>query len=244
MNRRPGVYLLLFWLLLITACQKDDLKTDYDYKKLGTSARDLLSSKNYTSLQIEIGFMPGYEPETASLDSLTNFLKQNLNKTDGIRIISRAIENGNPSLALNDIVNIEKKNRKFFTNGNTLSVYVLITDADFIPDETLLGLSYWNTSFCLFGKNVEERSGRQGQITRSKLYSILLQHEFGHLLGLVGQGSPMQLDHRDNDNGAHCKNSTCLMYYGIETADNLIVGSTIPKLDAHCMADLKANGGK
>jgi hypothetical protein len=52
----------------------------------------------------------------------------------------------------------------------------------------------------------------------------------------------MQQSHRDSDNGAHCTNASCLMYYGIETDAGIAV--TIPVLDAACRADLKANGGK
>ena len=65
-----------------------------------------------------------------------------------------------------------------------------------------------------------------------------------YLMGLVNQGSPMQKDHLDHGNGAHCINSHCLMYYDVEKSTvggNLF---SIPTLDADCEADLKANGGK
>ncbi|MBA2563113.1 MAG: hypothetical protein H0V14_09415, partial [Chitinophagaceae bacterium] len=83
-----------------------------------------------------------------------------------------------------------------------------------------------------------------GQVTRTQLLTTLLKHEFGHLMGLVDQGSPMQTPHRDFTNGAHCINPECLMYYNIETADAGILNNPIPSPDANCMADLKANGGK
>ena len=39
---------------------------------------------------------------------------------------------------------------------------------------------------------------------------------------------------------------TCLMYYATETSDifGLLVTGNIPTLDAQCLADLHANGGK
>jgi hypothetical protein len=54
----------------------------------------------------------------------------------------------------------------------------------------------------------------------------------------------MQKDHLDPDNGAHCINSHCLMYFDVEKST--IGGNifSIPTLDANCEADLKANGGK
>lgn len=80
------------------------------------------------------------------------------------------------------------------------------------------------------------------QVSRQQLFTTLLQHEFGHLLGLVDQGSPMQHSHRDTDNGAHCDNRSCLMYYAVET--DAASAAITPLLDAACRADLKANGGK
>lgn len=71
--------------------------------------------------------------------------------------------------------------------------------------------------------------------------TLLLEHEFGHLLGLVGQGSAEQTPHKDPLNGFHCSNPNCLMYFSIETNPPF---NTLPSFDADCIADLKANGGK
>src|SRR5207247_219007 len=100
--------------------------------------------------------------------------------------------------------------------------------------------SYWNTSTCVFGKTMYNNSGGSGQVTRTQLLTTLLEHEFGHLLGLVDQGTPMIAAHKDISNGAHCDNTHCLMYYAIETADAGTMNNNIPSLDANCMADLKA----
>ncbi len=73
--------------------------------------------------------------------------------------------------------------------------------------------------------------------------TTLLEHEFGHLMGLVDQGSPMQVNHKDAANGAHCDKPDCLMYYNVEAGFTGTL-SAVPSLDANCIADLKANGGK
>jgi hypothetical protein len=137
------------------------------------------------------------------------------------------------------LVNIEKHYRSQFTGGNTIAVHVLIADADY-SDPSIFAIAYWNTSFCLFGKNIYNSTGGSAQASRTNLVTTLVQHEFGHLLGLVNQGSPMQTPHRDILNGAHCDDPSCLMYNEIETIANDI----IPVLDGNCIADLKANGGK
>lgn len=238
---KVSVYLLVLTSLIFTACQKELPVSTNDYKTLGSSAHDLLSSAVYTALRIEINYLRGYEPDNASLSNLKKFLQNYLNKPDGIQIVTNNIAaSGKTTLSLSDIVAIEKKNRLEFTTGNTIAVHILIVDADY-TDPNDLGISYWNTSFCLFGKAIYANSGNSAQVSRTNLLSTLLEHEFGHLLGLVGQGSPEQSPHHDALNSLHCSNPNCLMYSLIETNPNSTV---IPSFDADCLADLRANGSK
>jgi hypothetical protein len=242
MLTRKLLYSFIVVSLAFTACQKEIIGGNQDYKTLGTSAHDFLSLTVFTSLQIQISYMPGYEPDAISLSNLSSFLNTYLNKPGGIIISEQQIgASGKASLTLDDIVKTEKRYRTIFTFGNTIAVHILITDGSYATDD-ILAKSYWNTSTCLFGKAINDNSGGSGQITRMQLITTLLEHEFGHLLGLVGQGTPMVTDHRDAANGAHCNNPDCLMYYSVETMNS---GSTsVPELDANCKADLKANGGK
>jgi hypothetical protein len=185
--------------------------------------------------------MQGYEPDNNSLTGLKTFLERYLNKPAGILILLNKIApTDKTTLTLNDIITLEKKNRVEFTAGSTIAVHILITDADYI-DPGNLAISYWNTSICLFGKSIYANSGNSSQAGRINLTTVLLEHEFGHLLGLVGQGSPEQRPHRDAMNGFHCSNPNCLMYFSIETNP---ASNNIPSFDDDCLADLKANGSK
>ncbi|MDN3654085.1 hypothetical protein QWZ08_00520 [Ferruginibacter paludis] len=237
------MYLLAACLLLLSACQKADISGNYEYRTLGVSARDFLTAAPYTTLQIQIDCMPGFAPDNAVISNLTTFINAYTNKPGGITVLQRPIAaSGKAALSLTDIVKIERNNRIFFTGLNTITLHILITDGYFTSTNTF-ATSYWNTSICIFGQAINDNSGSQGLVPRSKLLSTVLQHEMGHLLGLVNQGSPMQSPHRDPDNGAHCINPDCLMFYGIETNAGSM-NTLIPLLDDHCMNDLKANGGK
>ncbi len=243
MFQKIGFYVCIVCSLGFSSCKKEVVSGKQDYKILGSSANDFLSSSIYTSLLVEIDYMPGYALDTKSLDNLVTFLSSVINKPGSIRINQNQIAaSGMTFLTLEDIVQIEKTNRTVFTAGNTIAVHILMADAIYSSGE-ILATSYWNTSTCLFGKTIYNNSGSAGQVTRTQLLTTLLKHEFGHLMGLVDQGSPMQTPHRDFTNGAHCINPECLMYYKIETTDAGIFNSPIPSLDANCMADLKANGG-
>jgi Metallo-peptidase family M12B Reprolysin-like len=215
-------------------------------KQVGSSANDLLSAANYTSVKIEIQYMPGFAPDAAAINNLTTFFNNLINKPGGITVVQTQIPSASKVvLSLTDIATIEKNNRTVFTSGNQLGVYFLYTDGTY-TESAVLGLAYRNTSMCILGKTVHDNSGAIGQASRTKLESTVIEHEAGHILGLVDIGSPMQSNHKDASHGNHCNNSSCLMYYASETTDILgfLITGAIPALDANCKADLHANGGK
>ena len=151
----------------------------------------------------------------------------------------------NSTLSVNDIIAIEQNNRTVFTTSNQIAICILYTNGNY-TDANTLGVAYRNTSAALFGRKIHENSGGIGQASRTKLEATVLEHEVGHLLGLVDLGTSMQTAHKDAAHGNHCNNTSCLMYYASETTDILgfLVTGSIPTLDANCRADLQGNGGK
>jgi hypothetical protein len=243
---------LLFTILIFAGCSKNDATTglgsnnNYNFQGVGASANDFLSASKYNSIKIEIQYMPGYQPDAAAINNLTTFLGTLLNKPGGITVVQTQIAaSGNAVLSLNDIATIEKNNRTVYTSGSQLGVYFLYTNGGY-TDANALGIAFRNTSMAMFGKTVHDHSGGIGQVSRTKLETTVLDHEFGHLLGLVDLGTPMQTVHKDAAHGAHCDNSNCLMYFQSETTSitGMLLTGDIPGLDANCKADLRANGGK
>ena len=90
-GKRGILYSLVFCLSVLSACKKEDTIATSDYKTLGTSAHALLAASPYSSLQIEIQYMPGYAIDTASISNLTNFLNTYINKPAGIQVFQRQI---------------------------------------------------------------------------------------------------------------------------------------------------------
>lgn len=215
-------------------------------RPVGASANELLSPAKYTSVKIEIQYMTGYAPDAAAISHLQSMLAGIVNKPEGIAVVTKEIAaSSSQALSVNDIVQIERNNRTVFTSGSQLGVYVLYTNGNY-TDASTIGVAYKNTSVALFGKKIHDNSGGVGQTSRTKLEATVAEHEFGHLLGLVDIGSPMQTNHKDAAHGSHCSNSNCLMYYASETTDALgfLLTGSIPSLDANCRADLHANGGQ
>lgn len=218
----------------------------------GLAANDFLDDTNFSELVVEIDYMEGFAPNQQALDSLQAFLEQRLNKSS-ITILepTEIPAGGEETYSANDIRNLEEQHRTQFTEttgSDQLTAYMIIVDGYF-DQSNVLGIAYYNTSNAFFGPAYDDASGSIGQPSRYLIESVSFRHEFGHTFGLVnipGSGTDMQNDHQDEENGHHCDNDQCLMYFALETTDlfGQFVGEEIPPLDNNCILDLQANGGK
>ncbi|CAN5166784.1 hypothetical protein BH09BAC3_BH09BAC3_31200 [soil metagenome] len=212
--------------------------------------RDFLSAEKYDRLVVEIIYVPGYQPTEVTITSLTSFLQARLNKPGGISVIRTAT--AAPEIATYSILDAEKielANRREVTSGKTLTVYFFFANGDYtgnFGNSKVLGIAYGKSSAIIFEKTIRGISGGFSQPTVSTLETLVMQHEFGHVFGLVDNGTPLTSAHLDSSNGKHCTDTGCLMYHNVETSDVIgnLFGGTIPSLTAGCVADLKGNGGK
>jgi predicted Zn-dependent protease len=253
-------YLFIFLFIpatLYVGCKKDKVKDSEKKVELpgnklgiGSSANHLLSDKQFTKLVVDLMYMENHAPSSSSIDKLKSFLNKYINKPEGIIFNQRMIQSGNKSAySAEDVRMIEDKHRKEFNSEGILTLSILFLDADYAGNSgnsKVLGIAYRNTSMAIFQKTVKDYSGGITQPARSSLETTILNHEAGHLLGLVDIGSEMVVDHQDAAHGHHCNNNKCLMYYTVESTDFVseLIGNPVPDLDENCRKDLKVNGGK
>lgn len=245
-----AAFFSLLFLVAGLSCQKASnpapTTNNYDHQAVGASAHDLLSAATYDTVDIEMEYMPGFQPDPGAVNNLSSFLNMLVNKPGGIQVTQTQVPaSGSSVLSQSDVENIENQYRTLSTKGGHLAIYILFTNGNY-TNNAVLGFAYRNTSICIFGKTIRDNSGGIGQIDATTLESAVLEHEMGHIMGLVNLGSPMQTPHEDGAHANHCNNQHCLMYYATETTDALafLTGGNVPALDANCRADLKANGGK
>lgn len=254
--QRLSPILLAMGILLVPPAACDSVKGpdngDQPYshvRSVGASANDLLADDRFTSLVVEVDFMTGSEPDAGALDLLGEFLAARLHKSSiTIRTPTEIPAGAQQSYTLEEIRALEEQHRDEFTDGSTLVTYMLIVDGE-VEQANVLGVAHLNTSTTYFGAALDAVSGGLTQPTRRQAEATVFRHEFGHLMGLVavpGSGTEMQTEHQDEAHGHHCDDDRCLMYYAVESTDLFasIFGGSIPELDANCLADLQANGGK
>ncbi|WP_378185338.1 hypothetical protein ACE939_09845 [Aquimarina sp. W85] len=249
------LFLSILTLSFLTSCSSEDdtpvaiSKID-NQKPLGSSARDLLASEVFNGLTVELIAVKGFEPNASAIEGFKTFLENRLNKPDGITITSRSVNSSDLApFTIEEVAGIENSNRTFYNSGDEITVYIYFADGSNEADtetKVTLGTAYLNTSIVIYESTLRSVSSRPNSPDLATIENATLNHEFSHLLGLVNIGTPQQQLHEDTDAKGHCNVAECLMSAAIEFGSGAMdmIDNSVPELDARCLEDLKANGGK
>ncbi|MBU2997018.1 hypothetical protein KO500_11270 [Cellulophaga baltica] len=231
-------------------------------QETGASANDFLSNDNYDKLIIEVAYVTGYQPEEAAILDNLEFIEEITFKED-IEVQYLELDSPNEAtLSTQEVYDLEQENRTVYTDGTTLGMYIYFSDTTFEDDDPdsglyTLGAVYLNTSMVIYQESVREIAKASTLISNATVETATLNHEFGHLFGLVNIGSDMVHDHEDettNDDGEiignqHCDQEGCLMRAELQFSSGMSKMLTakngqVPDLDAECLLDVAANGGR
>ena len=254
------ITLLIIGLFLsVVSCSKEDdpidnsvaINPNANKQQTGSSSNDLLSDKKFKSMVIEVVYVAGFEPSSTAINNFVAFLTARTYKPNGISVVKRSIPSpGNSPYTDEEIVSIEDANRTKYNNSDEIAVWAFFADGESSKNTStgvVLGTAYRNTSFVIFEQTIQGLSDSPFEPSRSLLETTVITHEFGHILGLTNLGTALQSNHEDAEHLKHCNVNTCLMYWSSETGSgigNMVSGGAAPQLDAQCIADLRANGGK
>ena len=259
MIRLKRLFIFLAFTSLIISCTRDSIDESgggaidrsANLKSLGTSASDLLSDVTFTSMNIEIVYVEGNRPTDEAVSTFRNFLQNRTYKPDGIEIKLRGVNSsGKAPFTIEEIVEIEKEERTVYNVGDEIAVWIYFADGNNEKDteeKFVLGSAFRNTSMVIYEKTIRDFASRPGAPQRATIEAATLNHEFGHLFGLVDLGTTPVSNHEDTENKGHCITEGCLMRASIEFGSgvvNVIEGSDVPDFDDACIDDLQSVGGK
>lgn len=239
--KKSVILLLSLFLIVFLACSKSSsdntsMTTDDEtggvpgnpqqlfpanFQATGSSANDILANTNFDRLRIEIAHVNGFRPTDVAMNEFQVFLQQFTFK-ENIELVFTVLESPNEEdLTLQEISDLEIENRTVYNEGSTLGIYIYFADAPSEGDDldeglVTLGAVYRNTSMVIYERTVRTLASRSGSITNADVESATLNHEFGHLLGLVNLGTPAVNDHEDVDAENHCNVNPCLMRAELE----------------------------
>ena len=231
----------------------------------GQDAINILTEQVYTSLTIELAYLEGNRPQQKSLDSLTVFINKRVNKSGGITYVETVLPSetmpSGVTLPYDKELEIEQQYRTQFRSETNLALWILMVDEvmlneDGTNDDDTIGFVYSNTGMVLSIPNITSTAEGSPISGYDGVEASTLQHEFCHWLGIFGPRADALHEageHEgigdDGDGTGHCKVPTCLMFY---SSNNPLHGGCVSRfqseflveLDALCIADLQALGGK
>ena len=222
-------------------------------RQAGASATDLLTSKYFRSLVVEIQAARGFAPSPESLLRLREFLEQRLDKPGGVTVTSvRELPASAqaPNYTVAEARALESKYRQNLPNSDQFALYVLFLDgasADAASNAStkLIAQAYGNTSIVVFENTLRTEVAARSGVPIWIAEAAYVEHEVGHLLGLV---STQAASHADVAHPGHCRVGNCLMNSHGDTTELLdqLASSavpavtSVPALDPECLKDLSA----
>lgn len=225
------VYLFSLFLVVLFACGKEPARKS-SQKKQDVSA--LYAAKK---LNIKVYYEEGATPYTDTVGpvELWHLLRSNLtalfegrNTEIEVPGTLEQMTKMNPynkaSWSLEDVIAMAKTYSIPKQNGvENFQIFFLNGYSD--NDPGIIGFHISNTKIMAIFKDVIKSSGSgvgNLDVVPKYVEQATLIHEMGHALGLVNNGLPMQEKHQDSENGAHCSNPDCVMYYSNEGTSSMI----------------------
>jgi hypothetical protein len=196
-----------------------------------SSASPVVFKPEVTKVVIEVDYAVGAEPYTGDAGRLGDVWSLYRSSLDGLfegkkeLVIPSQLSEMEPltdvtatELSSDDILAIAKKHRNQKEAPGTATYYIVFTNATFrAADGTkkpdVLGVSVGDSRVIAMFKPVIRTTEGQRLVVAKFVEQSVLVHEFGHAAGLVNRGLALTSPHHDAANGAHCTNTSCVMYW-------------------------------
>lgn len=188
---------------------------------------------------VEVDYVPGAEPYVGGVRnlsdvwSLTRINMQRIYNGKSVTVpntlagMEKITDVTASVFSVDDVLAVARKHRTAKSGGSTVTFYVVFLDGYLKDDRTgmgskdVLGVSIGDTGVVAMFKPVIQSSdlaGPAGQGVVAFVEQSTLTHELGHAIGLVNRSVPMVTAHQDTENGAHCTNTQCVMFWENEGA--------------------------
>jgi hypothetical protein len=196
----------------------------------GVSAADYASSKTYRTWVIEVDHSSGAAPDSGLLD----FVKGRLNSVvqkDSITFQDGETLSTDPNHAWTDaeVQSFADQHRSIRTQGSQVATHLLFLtghSADDSGNSRVLGITYGHELIAIFSDSVKVSCANVLPLfpcDPAPYFRAVLVHEFGHAIGLVNNGAPMQQNHEaatcnNKPDQHHSANQGSVMFCQVETS--------------------------
>lgn len=221
---------------------------------------DLIQAERFSALVFEIDAVQGAAPSRGVRDRVGVEVALLVDKPDGVTVVQdETLPPSEPDHAWTkeELHELAERTENLPRAGGQARVHVVAVDGHSVNDRdglVTLGLSFGGRTIVLFEQTLHSMcaAGQLKTATVSQFCeeceTLIWLHEFGHLLGLVNNGTPMVEDHQDVEHGGHDQNPECIMHWlfhhvgAVEKLRGRFNAGNVAPLgfDQQCLDDLRA----
>ena len=204
---------------------------------LGSMSRGFLRPAPYSTVNLEVDVAGGATPSSAVISEMVGLLGRETAKPVTQAGGHSLAGHGTGCWSDSDIAAAAAQ-RTAHTRGSTASLLALFLDGSYCGDSNVLGLAFGATSMLVFTAQVEQLATIT--VGPDQFMKSVVNHEMGHILGLVNIGYQSHINHEDAAHAHHSSNNQSVMYWAIDQG-NLIqqfVNGPPQNFDSNDEADL------
>ncbi len=189
-----------------------------DFASVGFHGPAMLRG-SVSKLVVEVDVQSGVRVSQAAMDHLVGRMRAYVDKPGGVVVSGgNTFSSDRTQWSSAQLREIASQNRDTRSGGDTVSVYVLYVEGEFIANgqsTNAIGVAHNASEFAVFPDKWAGLGGLLG--SDSAIERAVLVHEWGHLLGLVNIGYTSEIDHEDPEHKGHSRNQGSAMYWAIES---------------------------
>ena len=216
-------YLIVALMLCATGCVGSSKRFEPANLFASTDPNAYLSAHDYERLVIEVIGVEGVPADATAIAALADTAKMFCNKPAGVEVVWSPLvprwAQGAREWTEGQLGDFCDRYAKRHTAANTVVLHIL-----FVPGTHTDGPSVGAVTFA------KDKVGVFAEADPLWAMSSILVHEFGHICGLVNNGTPDTHKHEDSDNLGHCKSTACTMFW---------VSSGVTTFCQDCHGDLR-----
>lgn len=186
-----------------------------DFGPVGSLNHQHLQANPFSKLILEIDYANSTPPDQNAVDTFISTIKQYVNKPGGVaQAGNNSFASQKETYTSKDLLDLAQKYRTNYSAGDTVTLYVLFINGSFAENKNALGVALNSSMFVIFKDKINQAT--TALVFASEIERAVLNHELGHLLGLVNINYQSSMDHEDANNPHHSNNRESVMFWAIE----------------------------
>ena len=249
-------------ILLLQNCSRNEESNEPSPQEEQANQVDVIFSDSVTAFNINVVYETGAVPRTGNI-SLTStdiweitetsyesifqdHVDRNVNVPKTLGEMTEIPDQNKSSWSSEELIALGQQEASLLASENEVNITVIFLRGLYDNRGSVLGVHFSGYPFAFVFKDVVEGVGGSEK-TQQYVEQSTVIHEIGHAIGLVNIGLPMVVDHEDGEHPGHTSNEDGVMYWAVESSDDIlsvltdiILGDQLDLFEVESKADARS----